>query len=47
MIKWKVQNELRVVLLAREDRANYYIIKPYLQQKTFLILTQLCGETAL
>jgi hypothetical protein len=32
--------------LAREKRANYYIIKPYLQQKTFLILTQPCGETA-
>jgi hypothetical protein len=37
-----------MVLLAPQKRAitNYYIIKPYLQQKTFLTLTQLFGETA-
>jgi hypothetical protein len=38
-----------VVLLAREKRAitNYYIIKPYLEQKTFLILTHLCRNSIL
>jgi hypothetical protein len=38
-----------VVLLAREKRAitNYYIIKTYLQQKTFLILTQLWRNSIL
>jgi hypothetical protein len=37
------------VLLAREKRAitNYYIIKRYLQQKRFLILTQLWRNSIL
>jgi hypothetical protein len=38
-----------VVLLEREKRAitNYYITKPYRQQKTFLILTQLWRNSSL
>jgi hypothetical protein len=38
-----------VVVLAREKRTitNYYIIKPYRQQKTFLILTQLWRNSIL